>query len=426
MEKTDNTPESAKTTPDTTASTPPPAPDKPTNSTLTTALIVIIVVLLFVMLMLSVNGKLFQPRQDDQNNQDLTELEARNAQLRADANAERARKGLPPIPEDASSARMAADRIQRDATTLASLAGQWQTALEEKDKQLRTLETAAATQRDHTASLYKRINELETRLASSASAADQVLRLTNDLKMAQNQIDMFRKQLAEMQGRPTNETVAALRKQLSDSMDKTSKLQMQIDGLLAAAKNKTDKSQYDSLLAEAAKLRTDNRSQRYEIQRLRAELDRARLFIESDKDLPAEAARLFAKLKTLENANKQQLEAAYENIRATLGAEIIHRQTFASGSSQIKFDREKMIQDILGKRRDADSFFLVVGYASKSGGTANNRKLSAKRATTVASVVNLLKAPGQQVKAVYLGETTRFSPTNELDNQICEIWEIKK
>ncbi|MCP5538350.1 MAG: OmpA family protein [Akkermansiaceae bacterium] len=401
-----------------------PESTKAGNNQLTTALIVIIVVLLFVMLMLSMNGQLFQSGNDKPS--DITALETRNAQLRADANAERARQGLPPLPEDASSARMAADRLQRDATTLASLASQWQATLEEKDTQLRALETEASAQRNQMASLYKRINELEGRLANSANSADQVTRLTNDLKMANNQIENFRKQLAEFQTRPTNEAMSMLRKQLNESQDKVSKLQMQVDGLLQAAENKIDRSEYDLIAAEVKRLREKDNVQRYEIQRLRAELDRTRLFIESEKDLPAEAARLFAKLRTLENANKQQLEAAYEAIRTTMGAEIVHRQTFAKGSSQITFDREKIIQEVLDKRKDGKSFFLVVGYASKSGDADNNRKLSAERATTVASVVNILKATGQQVKAVYLGETARFSPTVETENQICEVWEIKR
>ena len=401
-----------------------PTANKAGGNQLTTALIVIIVVLLFVMLMLSMNGQLFQSAPDKKS--DVSELEARNAQLRADTNAERVRQGLPPLPEDASSARMAADRLQRDATTLASLAGQWQETLEEKDTQLRALEAEATAQRNQMANLYKRINDLEGRLANSTNSASQVLSLTNDLKMANNQIEDLRKQLVEFRTRPTNEAMATLRKQLNDSLDSISKAQMQIDSLLEAAKSKIDRKEYDLIAAEVKRLRQKDNAQRYEIQRLRAELDRTRLFIESEKDLPAEAARLFAKLNTLEKANTQQLAAAYEAIRTNLGAEIVHRQTFAKGSAQITFDREKIIQDILDKRKDGKSFFLVVGYASKSGGADNNRKLSAKRATTVASVVNILKATDQQVKAVYLGETARFSPTVEIENQICEVWEIKR
>ncbi|MBT8043504.1 MAG: OmpA family protein [Verrucomicrobiae bacterium] len=427
METTDK--EAPEETPQTTPSEPTSVSEtavanKPVNTQLTTALIVIIVVLLFVMLMLSMNGQLFQSGSDKKS--DISELEARNIQLRADANAERARQGLPPLPESASSARMAADRLQRDATTLASLASQWQATLEEKDKQLRALESEATAQRNQMASLYKRINDLENRLASATNSADQVLRLTNDLKMAQNQIENFRKQLAELQGRPTNEAMAMLRKQLNESQDSVSKLQMQVDELQQAARNKIDRSEYDQAMAELAKLRPQLNDQRYEIQRLRSLLDRARLFIESEKDLPADAARLFARLKTLDKVHGPALTAAYKDIETTLGARVIHRQAFATGSSQITFDRETMIKHAMGKGAGSKSFFLVVGYASNTGDANSNRKLSAARATTTASVVNLLKTPQQDVRAVYLGKTDRFDKTNLTKNQICEVWEIKR
>lgn len=400
-----------------------PVTTKAPNGQLTTALIVIIVVLLFVMLMLSVNNNLFSPSNNQSS--DITELKSRNATLRAEANAERARKGLPPLPEDTSSARTMAKRLQRDASALASLIGQWQTELEIKDTALRDYQSQLASRDENAKRLYAQIASLQSKIDQTANASEQLVSLSNDLKMANNQIENYRKQLAEFQGRPSNEQLAALRRQLDESIEIRSKLQTQIDTLLTQRKNKIDRSRHDELAAELEKLRPRLNKQRYEIQRLRAEIDRAHLFIESEKDLPAEATRLFAKLRTLENVNPQQLEAAYEGIRSTLGASIIHRQTFATGSSQITFDREKIIQNILDQRKNQNSFFLVVGYASKSGGTANNKKLSANRATTVASVVNTLKTSGQQVKAVYLGETTRFSRTTERENQICELWEIK-
>ena len=73
----------------------------------------------------------------------------------------------------------------------------------------------------------------------------------------------------------------------------------------------------------------------------------------------------------------------------------------------------------------AKSFFLVVGYASTTGDAASNYGLSAKRATVTAGVIQKLKAEGQAVKAVYIGQTDRFSKTKPADNQVCEVWEIK-
>jgi outer membrane protein OmpA-like peptidoglycan-associated protein len=208
-------------------------------------------------------------------------------------------------------------------------------------------------------------------------------------------------------------------------LSRNGKLQLQIDDLLKATNSNTSSKIYDEALTEIENLRGDNYEQRYEVQRLRAELDHPTLFIKSDKDLPAEAAPLYAKLTTLEDADQKQLASAYKDIRKTMNAQIIHRQTFTKGSSRITYDREKIIQDILDKRQDSKSLFLVIGYASVSGKPDSNRELSAKRATTVASIVKMLKADDQQVKAFYLGETKRFSADTEIENQICEIWEIK-
>ena len=287
------------------------------------------------------------------------------------------------------------------------------------------LQAQQASRDEMTKFLYSQIATLKNQATESAGAASQLVILSEELKTANDQIERYRIQLGELQGRPSNDQLSDIRKQLNESLSKNGKLQLQIDDLLKASNSTSSSKIYDEALTEIENLRGDNHKQRYEVQRLRAELDHPALFIKSDKDLPAEAARLYAKLTTLEDADQQQLASAYEDIRKTMNAQIIHRQTFTKGSSRITFDREKIIQDILDKRQDRKSLFLVIGYASVSGKADSNRELSAKRATTVASIVNILKADDQQVKAVYLGETKRFSPDTEIENQICEIWEIK-
>ena len=391
------------------------------SNLITTSLIILIVFLLFVMLMLSIGSK---PSQSLGGSEGITALELNNEQLRAKANAERARNGLPPLPPSSASAYTTAERLRNDAKSLASLASSWEAELETKNVAIGELQAQLASRDEMTRELYTKISALQNQANQSAGAASQLALLSEDLQTANEQIERYRIQIGELQGRPSNDQLSDLRKQLNESLSKNGKLQLQIDDLLKAASSSSSKI-YDEALTEIENLRGDNHQQRYEVQRLRAELDHPTLFIKSDKDLPAEAARLYAKLTTLEDADQKQLASAYEDIRKTMNAQIIHRQTFSKGSSRITFDREKIIHDILDKRQDRKSLFLVIGYASVSGKPDSNRELSSKRATTVASIVKMLKADDQQVKAFYLGETKRFSADAEIENQICEIWEIK-
>ena len=391
------------------------------SNLITTSLIILIVFLLFVMLMLSIGSK---PSQSLGGSEGITALELNNEQLRAKANAERARNGLPPLPPSSASAYTTAERLRNDAKSLASLASSWEAELETKNVAIGELQAQLASRDEMTRELYTKISALQNQANQSAGAASQLALLSGDLQTANEKIERYRIQIGELQGRPSNDQLSDLRKQLNESLSKNGKLQLQVDDLLKAANSSSSKI-YDEALTEIENLRGDNHQQRYEVQRLRAELDHPTLFIKSDKDLPAEAARLYAKLTTLEDADQKQLASAYEDIRKTMNAQIIHRQTFSKGSSRITFDREKIIQDILDKRQDRKSLFLVIGYASVSGKPDSNRELSAKRATTVASIVKMLKADDQQVKAFYLGETKRFSVDSEIENQICEIWEIK-
>jgi len=60
-----------------------------------------------------------------------------------------------------------------------------------------------------------------------------------------------------------------------------------------------------------------------------------------------------------------------------------------------------------------NSYFLIVGYADKSGSASSNQKLSSKRSTAVATSL-VAEAKGlQSAQAVYLGQTDRFGPASE-------------
>ncbi len=396
------------------------------SSQATTALVAVIVVLLVVMLLLSMNGKLAIGPSAASEPSTFSAASAQNQDLRAKLNAERARQGLPPLPEDAQSATLTAERIQRDATALVTLSHQWKTELDNKDSIIGGLQTELKSRDGIASSLYKQIAELQGQVAEAGNSSQQLLSISEQLKLANSQIENYRQQLVELQGRPSNDELTLLRNQLTQNMDQRNQLQLQLDELRSRANNQVNSSELTELQAELATIRPQYDSQRYEIQKLRALLNKDRLYAESANDLPPEAAQLLTKLQTLEEANDSQLLAAYQSIGTNLNAQVVHSQGFSTGSSQITFDREKVIQDVLSQRRNNSSYFLVVGYASQSGGAENNRKLSAKRATTVASIVDTLKADNQSVKAVYLGETARFSDSQESPNQICEVWEIKR
>ena len=389
------------------------------NSLLTTALIILIVVLLAVMLTLSKNDKLLPLSSISDPLNKLSFLQSKNAEKRAEANTLRISQGLPALPEKPDNARLLSSRIQRDATSISALIQDWQGELDRKNQTIVTLQNDLNAQDSNTKHLYSQIADLQNKLNQAGSDSSQLAIISNELDLARQQLEDYRNQLATMQGRPNSE-------QYSNLLKEREELQNQVDALTEKTEGKVGSDLATGLETELDKLRPELNSQRYEIQRLRALLDRKSLFVESEGDLPAPAARLFTKLRSLEKTTPQQLEASYQNISSSMGAEVIHRQNFEVGSSQITFDREQIIKDALKKRQTNGSYFLVVGYASQSGGATNNQALSANRATTVASVVNALKATDQKVQAVYLGETSRFSRNSEPENQICEIWEIKK
>jgi len=391
---------------------------------LTTALIAVIVVILFIMLMLSMNNKLFQTTGN--SNRDLSTLEERNVQLRMEANAERAKLGLAPLPEGSAAAKAMANRLRRDAADLAAMTIGWQTELETKDNALSDLQSQITARDQNAQRLYAQISALQTKLDQNVGAESMVITLRNDLQIAQNQLLTYQQQLAEAQSRPSADAMAQIRAQLDESQAANQKLAQQIDALLEQSKGSVNQAKYDELAAELARIRPEYNRQRYQIQQLQAELDRATLFVEKDGKLPAVAEKLYARLKTLDKLSGKELTQAYEQIEADLNARIVHLQSFATGSSEVTLDREKMIRAAATLKSKPNSFFLIVGYASTTGTYQSNYDLSRKRSTTTASVINTLKKPGQAVKAVYLGQTDRFDKGNLLKNQICEIWEIDR
>lgn len=262
--------------------------------------------------------------------------------------------------------------------------------------------------------LKQQINQLQALSGNATAYQQRAQQLQNELAQA-NQL------IAQLKARPSKEsldlaesslqTANATKAQLGDEIER---LKLKMLDMVSSDK-----------VADLQRLKTDNESLRQQLQTLRTKLDFAKLYIKAYDQLPAKAAALFKELQTLEGKTEGEINLAYTRILTQLKAENMRQVKFATGSSLVNFTDQANIRNELMATNNKD-YFLVVGYASKTGDAASNEELSANRATTVASIVNQLKKEGQDVRAVYLGQTDRFSKSKAADNQLCEIWRIKE
>jgi outer membrane protein OmpA-like peptidoglycan-associated protein len=211
------------------------------------------------------------------------------------------------------------------------------------------------------------------------------------------------------------------------------------------------KAQRDALSAELAKLRDDlaargegvaaddyaDLQRRFDetlkakeffearVVELESELSKARLFASSESELLPAAVELFRSLRKLEGMPDSEVSAAYSSLGVSLGANVLHKLSFATGSSTLTPADEELIRNLVSEVPDGD-LVLAIGYASETGNVDNNRTLSSDRATAAAQLYSSVKRPTQLVQAVFLGQTDRFSSRIPERNQIVEIWRIRK
>ena len=261
---------------------------------------------------------------------------------------------------------------------------------------LREKDALIQTARDRESLLNNQIKDYQRKNLELNELALEATALRKDLDNMRALYENAQRTIAELRKRPDAETLE--------------KLRLQNDDLRARILAFSDMEAENSRLSQ-------------EVQRLRALLDRSTLFVESADALPARAQRLFRELERLDNRTPDQLQNEYLKIEQTLQARPLRSISFATGSSQLTNEKIGMIKNDLS-RSNPNAFLLVVGYASKVGNPTANRKLSSDRATAVASQVNFDKKPAQDVRAVFLSETNRFSKEQAGPNQICEIWEI--
>lgn len=299
-----------------------------------------------------------------------------------------------------------ADQISQDAEGLAGLITDVTDRLAAKDsliaQQNTDLDNAAKARESlhaDIAALNRQIEELRLNSSNSSSIKLQLDETRKLYEAAQSEIARLRERLS---GAPSSDALLSLRQEN--------------ERLQQALRTRPD----ESILAE---LRATNKRLRIELQQYRAESSRNRLFAESADGLSPDAQAVFNKLLTLEGASTEERLRAYKNINDEMNSRVIEKVTFSTGSSSVDLEKVNVVQNSL-KSTSPQAEYLIVGYASKSGDAASNQELSSKRATTVATIVDVDRGANQTVKAVYLGQTDRFSKTNDFSNQICEVWEV--
>ncbi len=294
----------------------------------------------------------------------------------------------------------------------------------EKSEQLRIAGIPGVTT-DPQALVVQIKNDTEAlaRLANSSASDASALRAARaDAARAadlQRQLEQARSTSA---GMVSQSEYDRLRAELDTAKAEIGRLGTQMAGMQNKSKGMIDANTYALLKAQLDDSITENTRLRSENQRLMTELAGPKLFVTQD-DLSPRAVALYRALKKIETEDHRARRDTYATFSEQIKANVRESINFKDGSAQIALEHEAHIEDML-KSANPNSFFLVVGYASTSGDSKNNKEFSSRRATRVASMVNYHKGKDHGVQAVYLGEGKRFGPEDS-PNQVCEVWEIR-
>jgi outer membrane protein OmpA-like peptidoglycan-associated protein len=355
-------------------------------------LAVLIIVLLGVLIFMVLRNGMYQPAADPA---EITELQAQANALRSQLNRERMALGLRPLAGGSEPMEDIAARLKKDADTMVALAGSFQSLLGEKDLEL----TAKSAE-------LLRSEQLRQSLAAEAT------RLQGELQRAlvnNSELDLLRRDLT---------TMKAQRDALASELDATRKE-------LAAKGQGVSKDDMADLQRRFEETLRAKEFFEAKVKELQGDLSKAKLFANSENELLPAAVELCRKLRKLENMPEAEIATAYSSLGAQLGANVLHKFNFATGSSGLSAADQETIRNMVADIPDGD-LVLAIGYASETGNVDHNRTLSSERATAVARLYESVKRPAQLVQAVYLGQTDRFSSKTPEANQLVEIWRIRK
>jgi len=312
----------------------------------------------------------------------IREAKAKLQMLQRSYDQDRAKMGMSPRYGDtAQSAEIVAARITEDAATLAAMAKSVKDLIADKDAEIaqRTQEWTDAV---------KLQGVLRDQLAKSEERLSRALLEGSDASTLRAQLEA------------ANKRIIALGEEVRRLAEGPGDLQARLQEVTA---------ERDSLLARVAELES--------------QLSRASLFAGTEAELFKEAVQLFRSLRELENKPDSEIATAYSQFGAKLGANVLDKIDFPTGSSDVPPEDIAKINTFAEEAPD-NALILVVGYASETGNVDNNRTLSSDRATAVARLLDQTKKPGQRVQAVYLGQTDRFGSRFPERNQISEVWQI--
>ncbi|WP_018970790.1 OmpA family protein [Rubritalea marina] len=302
-----------------------------------------------------------------------------------------------------------AEYLRQEVAKLQALENQDADKHHKTELELRAALTTNMKLSEEASQLRSQLSQITVNNQNVATLQQEVTRLSSEVALRDKQIE-------ELSKRPTPQTVAQFRASLNETMLTNENLNKKIAELEAQALTAVDNAEVD-------KLKLENQEMRAELQRLRADSDYDSLYAKSAEELRPEAALLYADLEKLEGMSPAEVEAAYIRISEEHNAHMVRSVRFKTNSSDVGWSTLTQIKDTISTAPKT-SFFLVVGYASKTGNAENNKILSAKRSVTIASIVKHLKG-GAGTRAVFLGQTNRFS-SQALENQICEVWELRK
>jgi len=352
------------------------------------ALVVVLLGLLIMLALRDRSGSSVSPAE-------LTELQAEANALREQLNRERMALGLRPLESNVESMQDIADRLKKDAATMVSLAGSFQTMLAEKDTEISAKNAELIRSEQLRQMLANESARLQGELQRALVSGSETDLLRRELDAVKSQRDALAAELA------------GVKKDLAENAGGVS---AEAHALLQQRLEETTRAR-DFFEARTAELE--------------AEISKTRLFAKSEDDLLPAAVELFRSLRRLEGKPDSEIAAAYASLGVELGANVLHKLDFETGSSELNPADEELIRRLVDDIPDGD-MLLCIGYASETGNVDNNRKLSSDRATAVAELFSSIKRPDQLVQAVFLGQTDRFSSRIPERNQIVEIWRIRK